>query len=223
MNDIKDIIHNNDDEDEDIDKKKKSSYDTDTDSESESNSYSESEHEKSEMRSSFENLDEKNNITQNKIYKYENNSDNFFKELLSKQLKILPTNKKLQYNDLKRISKYIFSSIFDENNCSIWNGYITNAKIKSKVTYINFYFRKNKVALHRLLYINFVGELDNNEYLKFNCNNKGKCCNIYHMNKFKYNKSINVDKDISAPKIINNKNNILNVKKNSNILLVVFD
>ena len=54
-------------------------------------------------------------------------------------------------------------------------------------TYVNFYFRKKKVALHRLLYINFIGHLDDDEYLKFNCENKGKCCNVHHMNKFKYN------------------------------------
>ena len=33
------------------------------------------------------------------------------------------------------------------------------------------------------------------EYIKYNCENKGKCCNIYHMKKIKYftheNKSTN--------------------------------
>lgn len=115
-------------------------------------------------------------------------SDDYFKELIMKQIKGVVKEKRLQFSDLKRITKYINGSIFDENNCCIWTGYITNSKNKNKGTYINFYFRKKKVALHRLLYINFVEKLNSDEYLKFSCNNKGKCCNIHHMNKFKYNK-----------------------------------
>lgn len=121
------------------------------------------------------------------------NMKQIFKELVSKQIKNVPGNKKLQFNDIKRIAKKISASIFDENICSIWNGYITNENNTSKGTYVNFYFRRKKVALHRLLYANFVGELQDIEYLKFNCENKGKCCNIHHMNKFKYNTNKVID------------------------------
>ena len=79
-------------------------------------------------------------------------------------------------------------SIFDEEKCVLWAGYITNLKNKRKGTYINFYFKdKKKVALHRLLYANFKGEISNKEYIKYSCSNKGKCCNINHMVKFEYN------------------------------------
>ena len=88
--------------------------------------------------------------------------------------------------DQKRICKYICSSIFDENVCCIWDGYVTNINNKSKGTYVNFFFGGRKVALHRLLYTNFVEELHDNEYLKFSCENKGRCCNIHHLKKFKY-------------------------------------
>lgn len=115
-------------------------------------------------------------------------SNELFKELISKQLKNVPVNKKLQYTDIKRICKYINSSIFDEKHCCIWNGYITNANNSNKGTYINFYFRKKKAALHRLLYLNFVGSLTKDEYIKFSCENKGKCCNIMHLQKFMFNK-----------------------------------
>jgi len=108
------------------------------------------------------------------------------KELLNKQLKNVPTSKKLQFSDMKRICKYINSSIFDEDHCCIWDGYVTNINNKSKGTYINFFFSKKKVALHRLLYNNFVGVLEDNEYLKFSCEYKGQCCNIFHLKKFKY-------------------------------------
>lgn len=106
-------------------------------------------------------------------------------ELLKKQLKNVTFNK-LSFEDIKRLSKYIKTSIFDENYCSLWSGYITNSDNESKGVYINFYYNSKKVALHRILYSNYVGELTDDEYLKFSCKNKGKCCSIMHIQKFKY-------------------------------------
>tara|TARA_B100001989_G_scaffold248512_1_gene222232 strand:+ start:41 stop:520 length:480 start_codon:yes stop_codon:yes gene_type:complete len=110
-------------------------------------------------------------------------------ELIDNQVKGIPVNKKLSYSDIKRITKYISKSIFDENNCCIWEGYITNSKPDKsyKGAYINFYFKKRKVALHRLLYSNFKESIDDTDYLKYTCENKGKCCNVNHMVKFIYN------------------------------------
>ena len=85
--------------------------------------------------------------------------DDILKELLSKQLKNVSSSKKLQFSDVKRICKYIDNSIFNENKCCLWDGYVTNMNNTCKGTYINFFFRKKKVALHRLLYVNFVGSL----------------------------------------------------------------
>lgn len=137
----------------------------------------------------------------NKIYNFlcvdysmSNNSSlekkKFLKELVDNQLKDIVPNRRLTYKDLARITTYIESSIFDEDKCCMWNGYITNAKNAKKGTYINFFFRNKKVALHRLLYENLVGPLGDNYYLKFSCENeenKGKCCNVNHMIKYKYN------------------------------------
>lgn len=107
-------------------------------------------------------------------------------ELIQNQVKTVPLDKKFRYNDLKRLCKHLHSSIFDENTCCLWDGYITNINNTSKGIYINFYFKGKKAALHRLLYSNFIGDLSDDEYLKFNCENKGKCCNITHLKKFKY-------------------------------------
>lgn len=126
------------------------------------------------------------------------------RELISKQLKNVQCNKKLQYTDLKRICKYINRSIFDENKCCVWNGYITNENNTHKGTYINFFYKKKKIALHRLLYINFVDNLCSNEYLKFSCDNKGKCCNLHHLKKFKYQQFEN-NKDHSSKTSKENK------------------
>lgn len=116
-------------------------------------------------------------------------SDSILRELLAKQLKDVPTQKKLQYTDLKRISRKISSSIFDYDQCVLWKGYITNANNKSKGVYINFYFRGKKVALHRLLYSNFIGPIDDDQYIKFACENRGMCCNLNHLKKYSYNRN----------------------------------
>lgn len=116
-------------------------------------------------------------------------SNMIFKELITRQLPNVPPQWKLNINDIKRICKYINCSIFDENECCIWNGYITNVNNTNKGTYVNFYFKNKKVALHRLLYSNFVAPLDSSEYLKFNCDNKGICCNVNHYEKYKYSKT----------------------------------
>jgi hypothetical protein len=110
------------------------------------------------------------------------------KELMEKQLDNVPEDYKLSESDLKRILKYIVSSLFDKDKCCLWNGYITT----NKGLYVNFYFKKKKMALHRLLYLNFIGEIYENNYLTYNCHNKGKCCNINHIErKKKYIKSYN--------------------------------
>ena len=166
------------------------------------------------------------------LYKKIEDKNIYFNELLKKQLSGIHSDKKLNYNDIKRISKFIKTSIFDKKNCSLWNGYITNENNNSKGTYINFYFNKKKIALHRLLYINYIGYLSDNEYLKYSCENKGKCCNIFHMKKYTYinkndsnklknsqdNNDINNDKnnDINNDKI-NYKNNDKNKSHNNNL------
>jgi hypothetical protein len=116
-------------------------------------------------------------------------ADEYLQELASMQIKNISYDKRLNFSDLKRIAKYINGSIFSPDTCSLWKGYITNENNPIKGTYINFYFKNKKVALHRLLYINFIESLvDGHEYLKYSCENRGKCCNINHIKKYKYNK-----------------------------------
>lgn len=102
--------------------------------------------------------------------------DNNIDVLKSKQRMNIPENKKLKDSDFKRILKKIDSPLFGDN-CCLWKGYITDNKSK----YINFYFNKTKIALHRLLYLNFIGNLHDNVYLGYKCNNNGICCNINHL------------------------------------------
>jgi hypothetical protein len=115
--------------------------------------------------------------------------DELARKIIDKQLGDVPTNKRLLYKDIQRICKNIKTSIFDKEICCKWQGHVTNMNNLNKGRYVNFYFRKKKVALHRLLYINFVGPLSDEEYLKYKCENKGICCNILHLKKFKYQKN----------------------------------
>jgi hypothetical protein len=142
-------------------------------------------------------------------------SNDFLKELLLRQLPNINISKKLTYNDIKRISKFIVSSIFDENECSIWNGYITNEKNQVKGTYINFYFNQKKIALHRLLYLNFIGDILNTEYIKFSCVNKGKCCNIHHMKKYSYNSNLSSN-NVQEHTV----DNSVHIVQNKNVLII---
>jgi hypothetical protein len=117
-------------------------------------------------------------------------------ELITKQLKNVPIERKLHNKDLRRIVKYINSSIFDEEKCCMWNGYVTNETNSKRGTYVNFFFRNKKVALHRLLFENFIGPLGEDYYLKFSCDDNlsdGKCCNVNHMIKYKYNSFQKID------------------------------
>ena len=171
-----------------------------------------------------EKTDEKlEKIPDEKLEKIPDDNNFLLMELLKRQNKNISSDKKLKYNDIKRISKFLSSSIFSEDKCSIWTGYITNEKNQSKGTYVNFYFNKKKIALHRLLYINYIGDVSNNEYIKFSCKNKGRCCNINHMEKYFYCKNINYkDGDNNSlnekEKVLNNNEIHINLEKNKLIV-----
>lgn len=108
-------------------------------------------------------------------------NNSLFQELITKQRQDCLISKKLSLSDIQRVSKNLTTSIFDCSSCSLWNGYITNKTKESKTSYINFYFRHRKVALHRLLYENYISNIPDNQYIKYTCDNKGVCCNINHM------------------------------------------
>jgi len=146
--------------------------------------------------------------------------NNILIQMLQKQRKGLPYKLRLDMDDIKRIVYNINHSPFSDTECCIWNGYVTDNEI-SKTKYINFYFKHHKIALHRLLYINYVDDLSCNNYLKFICKNKGICCNIKHIEKrgTKLQPSIehNYESSINQSIVIDgSKNN----KPNNNIQVI---
>lgn len=125
------------------------------------------------------------------------NKNDLLNELIDKQKKDVYYSKKLSYRDLNRITKYIDKSIFGEE-CCLWNGYISKS-INEKSYYINFFFKNKKTCLQKLLYQNYIGELNKREYVKYTCENAGKCCNINHFIKhlpvYDTNDNIETDSD----------------------------
>ena len=123
-------------------------------------------------------------------------------EMTKKQVKNIDPNKMLLYRDMTRIVKNINTSIFSSTSCCIWTGFVTNVW-NHRSTFINFYFKKRKVALHRLLYNNFIGPISDTEYIKFSCNNKGRCCNVLHF--VKLSKDEINDESIESDIILDNE------------------
>jgi hypothetical protein len=148
-----------------------------------------------------------------------NKKTTIIKEMLYNQLPNITLTKKLSYNDISRISRYINSSIFDASKCAVWNGYVTNEKKQHKGIFINFYFNHKKTALHRLLYLNYIGEILNTEYIKFSCENKGKCCNIHHIKKYSYSPTSQLVIN-APPQPIININNTVHINQNKNDLTI---
>jgi len=141
-------------------------------------------------------------------------------ELINKQRIDVDLNKKLDIKDLHRICKNINSSIFtNTSKCCLWCGYVTNIA-NSNTKYINFFFKKKKYALHRLLYENFTDNIDKSEYLRFSCDNKGICCNLSHIKKIRKKnkeKKSKIEKDIVIKKKVKKKN----LQENTNPIEVI--
>ncbi len=136
-------------------------------------------------------------------------------EMINNQLEDIDNTKRLDVKSLQRISRNIDGSIFGDE-CILWQGYITYIE-STNVHYINFFFNGKKHAIHRLLYLNFIGEVNANEYLKYSCPNKGKCCNINHIYKINSKKSLDLNKSSVSEKS-EEDNKIVEVKnKKSNI------
>jgi len=112
-------------------------------------------------------------------------------ELVNNQKQCIENDKKLDVKSLQRISRNVEGSLFGDK-CILWQGYITYIS-NTDVHYINFFFNGKKHALHRLLYLNYIGDVKKNEYLKYTCPNKGKCCNINHIIKINSKKTLELE------------------------------
>lgn len=109
--------------------------------------------------------------------------DHIYEELCELQCQDCEDRFKFQKKHLKRLTKYIDSSIVGDE-CCMWTGYICNTK-KNRIPHINFNINNKKYNLHRLIGYNFLG-MKSNQYIKYTCENKGRCLNINHYQLFDY-------------------------------------
>lgn len=116
----------------------------------------------------------------------EESSNQIMAEMIRNQLESVAPDLRLLQSDMQRMVRFLKTSIFSPGACSLWQGYVTDRTVKKKGSYVNFFFHGKKFALHRLLYINFLGPLDEDEYVKFRCNHKGYCCSVHCLDKQKY-------------------------------------
>ena len=155
------------------------------------------------------------------INKINTNKNKLLTELCVKQRKKADKKYFLELKDLIRLLKNIDYSIFNNTECILWKGYLTKCN-NQKSCYINFYLKKRKLALHRILYINYIDDLDDKHYLKYTCKNSGKCCNLNHIIKVYDNVDDNKFKqsDISDISNVNISNiNIISTEEKSNIII----
>ena len=122
-------------------------------------------------------------------------------EMIANQRKTHDIKYNLETNDLLRVCKNIDLSIFYSDECVLWKKFLTKTN-NDKSCYVNFHLRKKKFALHRILYINFIGDLKPNQYLKYACDNPGQCCNLQHFYK------VNEDDEKDICSVIDNSVNI---------------
>ena len=115
-------------------------------------------------------------------------------ELIDKQLKDVTKKFRFTQKHLLRLSLSLPTSIFHPTQCSIWStSYISRARIRIRrhQKYVTFSMRGKKHMSQRLIYLNYCGQLPNH-FIRSNCSNKGKCCNINHMTKVQYRSKVKV-------------------------------
>ena len=135
-----------------------------------------------------------------------NNKNEILGNLIKNQRENIELKSKLLLSDLKRLTNNLTKDIFCEE-CSLWEGPILVANNKE---YISFFINGKKISLNRILYKNYIGNLDDNEYLKYSCENKGRCCSLKHIYK--------INKQIQKQHIEENTPEIIIPKKKSNIV-----
>ena len=83
----------------------------------------------------------------------------------------------MSFRDLKRFDKYIGGDIFG-TECCIWKG-------ETVKKYISISYKSKKISVIKLLYCNFINDLEEGDYLRNTCENKGFCCCLDHFQKMK--------------------------------------
>ena len=77
----------------------------------------------------------------------------------------------LTFTDILRLDRYIYGDIFGDT-CIIWNG-------ETQGNYLALSYNRKKVSLLRLLYHNYIGNVEGVKIKQ--CKLTKKCCTINHI------------------------------------------
>jgi hypothetical protein len=80
---------------------------------------------------------------------------------------------KLDFQDIKRLDMYIKGNIFSSKECCLYTG-----EIKKKYSTISY--KGKKVSVLRLLYHNYIKDVQADDTLEYLCDKTGVCCNLRH-------------------------------------------
>jgi hypothetical protein len=80
---------------------------------------------------------------------------------------------KMTFEDIKRVDRYIQCDIFNSRECCLYRG-------ETKKKYATMSFQRKKVSVLRLLYHNYVGDIEKSDVHTHTCDNPGICCNLNH-------------------------------------------
>jgi hypothetical protein len=80
---------------------------------------------------------------------------------------------KMTYEDIKRIDRFVHENIFTSTKCCLYQGEV-------KKTYCTMSYNSKKISVLRLIYHNYVGDIDKSDTIEYLCENSGICCNLAH-------------------------------------------
>lgn len=80
---------------------------------------------------------------------------------------------KMTFDDIKRIERHLRGDIFSDV-CCFYMGEI-------KKNYATISYKNYKVSVQKLLYINYINDLNESDKLILKCENNGICCSLKHI------------------------------------------
>lgn len=83
---------------------------------------------------------------------------------------------RLCHSEILRMSKTC-GNYYKKDKCMAFKGHVKNYILE-------FSYKGNKTSLYRILYHNFIGEIEPSDRIILTCNNFG-CCNLDHLIKKK--------------------------------------
>ena len=114
----------------------------------------------------------------------ENPKERKYLNLFQKQRKNIPDLRfgntiygKLSFQDIVRLDSFIDTDIFDLEKCAKYHSHHTNGILTA------FSYETKKISLHKILYHNYIADIEPNTLYYTTCKNDFACANVHHITK----------------------------------------